>query len=130
MNKAAIIERAIRRWREEYASDPEFRSFTHIDALTLNIERACQAAIDLSMHLVARERLGMPQNSADAFRMLARAGQLKSSTAQAMIAMTGFGNIAIHAYQEMDMGVLRHIAEEGHRSLILLCQELGLLIRP
>lgn len=74
LNKAAIIERAIRRLRQEYAADPELKSFTHIDALTLNIERACQAAIDLSMHLVARERLGMPQASADAFPMLCRAG--------------------------------------------------------
>ena len=130
LNKAAIMERAIRRLREEYASDPEFRSFTHIDALTLTIERACQAAIDLAMHLVARERLGMPQNSADAFRMLAKAGLLKSPTVQAMVAMTGFRNIAIHEYQAMDMGVLRHIAQEGHKSLIVLCAELGLVIRP
>lgn len=130
LNKAAIIERAIRRLRDEYASDPELQSFTHIDALTLNIERACQAAIDLSMHLVARERLGMPQNSADAFRMLAKAGLVSAPTVRAMVAMTGFRNIAIHEYQEMDMGVLRHIAQDGYKSLIVLCEELGLVIRP
>lgn len=51
LNKAAIMERAIRRLREEYAFDPELTNYSHIDALTLNIERACQAAIDLALHL-------------------------------------------------------------------------------
>ena len=31
----------------------------HLDALTLNVERACQAAIDLAMHVVAAEHLGI-----------------------------------------------------------------------
>jgi hypothetical protein len=40
MNKAAIMERCIRRMREEYAADPTLANHTHLDALTLNIERA------------------------------------------------------------------------------------------
>ena len=63
LNKASIIERALRRVREEYSCDPGLTDYTHIDAMTLNIERACQAAIDLAMHVVARDRLGMPQTS-------------------------------------------------------------------
>jgi uncharacterized protein YutE (UPF0331/DUF86 family) len=55
-NKAAIIERSLRRMKEEFAADPELVNYTHIDAMTLNIERACQAAIDLALHLIARER--------------------------------------------------------------------------
>ncbi len=45
-NKASIIERTLRRMKEEYTADPELKSFTHIDAITLNIERACRTAID------------------------------------------------------------------------------------
>jgi len=51
LNKAAIMKRCIERIHEEYAADPELSSFTHIDALTMNIERACQAAIDLAFHI-------------------------------------------------------------------------------
>ena len=58
-NKSAIIERSLRRMREELTADPELTNYTHIDAMILNIERACQAAIDLALHLVAREHLGM-----------------------------------------------------------------------
>jgi uncharacterized protein YutE (UPF0331/DUF86 family) len=77
LNKAAIIERALRRMKEEYAADPQLKNFTHIDALILNIERACQAAIDLAMHLVTKNRLGMPQNNAEAFRLLFKAGIIR-----------------------------------------------------
>jgi len=51
LNKAAIIERCIRRIREEHAACPALDDSTRVDALTLNIERACQAAIDMAMHL-------------------------------------------------------------------------------
>ncbi len=48
LNKAAIIGRCIARIKEEYVADPEFTNQTRVDALTLNVERACQAAIDLA----------------------------------------------------------------------------------
>ena len=54
LNKAAIIERAIRRMHEEYRANPTLDNYTHIDAMTLNVERACQAAIDLACILWQR----------------------------------------------------------------------------
>ena len=130
LNKAAIIERSIRRLREEYAFDPELTNYSHIDALTLNIERACQAAIDLALHLVAREHLGMPQNSADAFKLLHKAELITEQTAKAMVAMTGFRNVAVHEYQGLDINVIRSIAEEHWKSLVTFCSEVGLRIQP
>ena len=129
-NKGAIIERYIRRMQAEYAADPTLQNFTHIDALTLNLERACQAAIDLAMHLVARDHLGMPQSSADAFRVLAQAGRISQASCRAMMAMTGFRNIAIHTYQERDLTILRKIATEDWHSLVAFASECGLGVRP
>ena len=130
LNKAAIVERSIRRLREEYAFDPRLTNYTHIDALTLNIERACQAAIDLALHLVAREHLGMPQNSADAFKLLRKAELITEQSALAMVAMTGFRNVAVHEYQGLDLNVIRSIAEEHWKSLVTFCAEVGLRIQP
>jgi len=130
LNKAAIIERAIHRMHEEYAFDPELTNYTHIDALTLNIERACQAAIDLALHLVAREHLGMPQNSADAFKLLRKARLITEPTALAMVGMTGFRNVAVHEYQGVDINVIQSIAQEHWKSLVTFCAEVGLRIRP
>jgi uncharacterized protein YutE (UPF0331/DUF86 family) len=129
LNKGAIIERAIRRALEEFGADRELKNFTHIDAMTLNLERACQAAIDWAMYLVAREHLGMPQNSADAFRLLFQAGLISEASRSAMSAMTGFRNVAVHEYQELDLSVLRKIAEDGWRSLVVYAKELGVNIK-
>lgn len=41
INKAAIIERCVRRMIEEARACPLLDDYTHTDALTLNIERAC-----------------------------------------------------------------------------------------
>lgn len=79
LNKASIIERCIRRMQEEAAAAPQFDDYTHLDALTLNVERACQAAIDMAMHVVAERHLGMPQSMGDAFVLLER--QLHRPTA-------------------------------------------------
>jgi uncharacterized protein YutE (UPF0331/DUF86 family) len=88
LNKAAIIERCIKRIHEEYRADPEFEGYTHVDALTLNVERACQACIDLAMHLVATQHLGIPQSSSDAFKLLRQADLISAELENAMRAMT------------------------------------------
>ena len=118
LTKAAIIERALRRMKQEYLANPELDNYTHIDAMTLNVERACQAAIDLAMHIVARDHLGLPQSSAEAFRLMREAGYITEDIRKNMAAMTGFRNIAIHEYQQMDMSILRHIAESRWQSLV------------
>lgn len=130
LNKAAIIERSIKRLLQEYDADPELASYTHIDALTLNLERACQAAIDLAFHLCMLRKLGMPQTSSDAFRLLQRSGVIEQETARTMIAMVGFRNVAIHEYQVLDMDILRSIATGGWRSLVRYLEELGVRIQP
>jgi len=101
----------------------------HLDALTLNVERACQGAIDLAMHVVALEHLGMPQSQADAFRLLADAERIDSSLANRMIGMCGFRNILIHQYQELESESLQKVAVEHWRDLVALCEALGLRIK-
>jgi len=129
LNKAAIIERCIRRIHEEYAADPTLTDFTHVDALTLNIERACQAAIDLAMHIVADRRLGMPQTSAEAFTLIRNAGLISEDLEKHLRAMTGFRNIAIHQYQDLDTRILHVIAQHGWKDFVEFCKALGVRIK-
>lgn len=126
--KAAIIERSLRRVLEIHRSDPELSSLVNLDALTLNVERACQAAIDLTMHVVAVEHHGMPQSQADAFRLLADANRIEARLAERMIGMCGFRNILIHQYQELEPQRLHDVATEHWRDLVMLCEALGLRI--
>jgi uncharacterized protein YutE (UPF0331/DUF86 family) len=112
LNKSAIIRRCLARVREEYRSDPgRLDDFTVQDAIILNVLRACEAAIDLAMHLVAERKLGVPQSSRHSFELLEAAGLLSAESARSMMRMCGFRNIAVHNYQEMELAILRSILE-------------------
>mgnify|MGYP003584135718 CR=1 FL=1 len=130
LNKAAVIERCIRRLGEESRACPNYDNFTHIDALTLNVERGCQAAIDMAMHVVAERHLGVPQSNAEAFTFLERAGLIDAALSKSLRGMAGFRNVAVHQYEELDMDVLRWVVESGHRDWICLGQALGVAIIP
>jgi uncharacterized protein YutE (UPF0331/DUF86 family) len=101
VNKAAAIERAVRRVREEYAGDPRclLDNQTLQDAIILNLQRACESSIDAAMHLVRLHRLGVPQETREAFAMLEQAHRLDARLADRFKKMVGFLNVAIHDYQ-------------------------------
>lgn len=70
-NKIATIERCLARVREEYRDEPaRLDSLTVEDSIVLNLQRACEASIDLAMRLVALRRLGVPPESRAAFELL------------------------------------------------------------
>ena len=98
LNKAAAIERCVARAKEEYNIDPRsfVSNFSRQDAAILNIQRACEAALDIGQHLIRREQLGVPQSARDVFELLAKSEWIKRSLAEALKRMIGFRNIAIH----------------------------------
>ena len=105
LNKATTIERCVARAREEYDRDPDTfdRDFTRQDAALLNIQRACEAALDIGHHLIRRDGLGLPQSARDVFRLLASAGRIDADLADSLMRMVGFRNIAVHDYQTLHL---------------------------
>lgn len=114
LNKAAAIERAVQRAREEYAGDDAhlLENQTRQDAIILNLQRACESSIDAAMHMVRVHRLGIPQETREAFDMLERAGHITPSLAARLRKMVGFRNIAVHDYQKLSLDVVRSILVE------------------
>lgn len=113
MNKSMIIRRCLHRINEEYAGNPlNLHNYTKQDSIVLNLQRACEAAIDLAMHVVAEKKLGLPQNSKQAFSLLEQAGLLNKDLAARMKSMVGFRNIAVHDYQALNLIVVQRIIEE------------------
>lgn len=112
LNKISVIERCMNRVRDVYANDAgSLKDFTKQDSIILNIQRACEASIDLAMHIVAETRLGLPQTSRDAFDMLHNALIIDENTAKRLKAMVGFRNIAVHDYQTVNIDILQQIVE-------------------
>lgn len=113
LNKISVIERCIKRVNEEYEGEPlNLKNYTKQDSIVLNLQRASEASIDLAMHIVAEKKLGLPQNSRDAFTFLENEGILSTSLSTKMKAMVGFRNIAVHDYQELNLLILEKILEK------------------
>lgn len=83
VSKAATIERCVKRAREEYdkGHDTFASDNTRQDAAILNIQRACEAALDAGQHLVRSHKLGVPQSARDVFSLLTEAGFIPSELA-------------------------------------------------
>ncbi len=77
----------------------------------MNLMRASAAAIDLAMHVVRTHRLGLPQESREAFALLRDARFLDDDLTRRMQAMVGFRNIAVRSYQQLDLNIVRSILE-------------------
>ncbi len=107
VNKAATIERCVRRAHEEYEKDPATfaTDVTRQDAAILNILRACEAALDMGQHLIRRERLGVPQSARDVFELLLQGDWVAESQVKSLKNMVGFRNIAVHDYQVLQLPI-------------------------
>lgn len=114
VNKAAIIERCVARVREVYAGNPTnlVGDFTKQDSIVLNIQRACETSIDMAMYVVRTRKLGIPQESRDAFVLLESAGLLDSVLASRLKLMVGFRNVAVHDYTALNLEVVQSIVTQ------------------
>jgi uncharacterized protein YutE (UPF0331/DUF86 family) len=124
LNKAAAIERAVARVREEYGGDDGnlVANQTRQDAIVLNLQRACESSIDAAMRLVRVRRLGVPQESREAFDLLERAGLLPPELATQMRKMVGFRNIAVHDYQRLSLDIVRAIVTDRLDDFLLFAR--------
>lgn len=102
------MSRSVARAREEYAVDPDTFITNHSrqNAAILNIQRACEAALDMGQHFIRVKRLGIPQSSRDVFELLAMDGIIDAPLALAMKNMVGFRNIALHDDQKLQLPIV------------------------
>lgn len=110
LNKIETIERCINRINTVYDNNPEnLKDYTKQDSIMLNIQRACEASIDLAMHIISKQKLGIPQNSRDAFDVLNEKNIIDDKLSKNLKAMVGFRNIVVHDYQSINIKVVESI---------------------
>jgi uncharacterized protein YutE (UPF0331/DUF86 family) len=124
LNKVATIERCVARAREEYAKNPATFADDHTrqDAAILNIQRACEAALDIGQHLVRLRKLGVPQSARDVFSMLAGARMIPADLADTLKRMVGYRNIAVHDYQALQLPITVAIIEKHLDDFLLFAR--------
>ena len=113
LNKADIIENCLRRIDEVYMNttgnlkDDQ----TKQDSILLNLERACQAAIDMGMRVVKMRSLGLPKESRDAFRLMADSGLIDFDLNRSLQGLVGFRNTAVHNYKKLDLDIVESVIQ-------------------
>jgi uncharacterized protein YutE (UPF0331/DUF86 family) len=124
LNKAATIERCVARAREEYAAaGTQFATdFTRQDAAVLNIQRACEAALDMGHHLIRLNKLGIPQSARQVFDLLAQGGFIPAALAEQLKKMVGFRNIAVHEYQQLLLPITESIITQHLDEFLVFAQ--------
>lgn len=113
LNKVATIERCLMRINDEYRGhEAELEiNYTRQDSIILNLQRACEASIDIAMHLVRVRRLGIPQESRDAFDLLSDNGIISVHLSDRLKSMVGFRNVAVHDYRKLNLEIVRSVVE-------------------
>ncbi|NGX52011.1 MAG: hypothetical protein KR126chlam5_00304, partial [Candidatus Anoxychlamydiales bacterium] len=114
LNKIAIIEKCINRIKEEYiGSEKEFESnFTKQDSIILNLQRSCEAAVDLAARLIRLNNLGVPQKTRDVFVFLEEGKIISQDLSKRLQKMVGFRNIAVHDYKSLNLAIVKSIIEK------------------
>ena len=116
INKVATIERCVKRIIDVYNNNPEnLQDYTKQDSIILNIQRACEASIDIAMHVVSEKKLGLPKSSREAFKLLEEANLIETKLVKTLMNMVGFRNIAVHDYQAIELEILKAIIEKHLR---------------
>ncbi len=112
LNKFETIEKCINRINEEYDGDcKNLKDYRKMDMILLNLQRACEAVLDLALYVVSTRKLGLPQTKREAFIILEESGIIDKTMSRNMQGMVGFRNIAVHDYKEIDEEILKDVIE-------------------
>lgn len=125
LNKYEIIERCINRINEEYENNSEnLEDYRRLDCIVLNLQRACEATIDIAMYIVSTRKLGIPQTKKEAFKKLEENNIISKDMSKNMQNMTDFRNIAIHDYKEINEEILKEVIEKHLNDLLEFARQM------
>ena len=118
--KAKVIERCVGRAREEYAlAEGLFLSnYSRQDAAILNIQRACEAALDMAQRVISTQKWGLAEFSKDLFGVLQRHAVIDEKMTTTLSHMVGFRNLAVHDYEDLDMKIVESIIKNDASDLL------------
>lgn len=125
LNKYEIVERCINRINEEYENNFEnLENYRRLDCIVLNLQRACEATIDIAMYIVSTRKLGIPQTKKEAFKKLEENNIISKDMSKNMQNMTDFRNIAIHDYKEINEEILKEVIEKHLNDLLEFARQM------
>ncbi len=111
--KIQSIERCLKRIHDKYNAEKLEDDFDMQDIIILNLQRACELSIDIAQRVLKKKKLGLSNESAAAFFMLADNDIISKELSLKMSKMVGFRNIAVHDYTNLNLGIIKNIIKYG-----------------
>ena len=113
-SKLESLRRCLARIRDKAPSsaDELAQDLDLQDIITVNLQRAVQVCVDVASHLLAETDAPVPDTMAGTFDSLVDTGLIESKVAEGMTRAVGFRNIAVHAYRELDWGIVYTIVND------------------
>jgi uncharacterized protein YutE (UPF0331/DUF86 family) len=126
LHKAKVIERCVGRARQEYAATQGHFStdLTRQDAAVLNLQRACEAALDMAQRVISLQGWGIAETSKDLFTLLQRHSVISAAMAKTLTNMVGFRNLAVHDYEELNYDIVESIINKDCNDLLLFSEQM------
>ncbi|MFO8033807.1 MAG: DUF86 domain-containing protein [Candidatus Bipolaricaulota bacterium] len=74
---------------------------------------ATEAIIDISNHIISKNKLGTPEDYGDIFRLLGKAGIVPADFAGELMKMARFRNRLVHIYWDVDDAEIYRLLSDG-----------------
>ena len=116
IEKKARMERCIKQIKAYYSEPSRLtfeEDFLKQDAIAINLQRVCELAIDIANVAIKEKKLGLPSSSRESFILLFEAGLIDKKSADKLCKMVGFRNVLVHAYQDLDLKLMKKLIEEN-----------------
>ena len=91
----------------------------------MNIQRACDLAIDMANMVISHERWGLPRSAKEVFVLLKERAVIQSDLSKNLQNMVGFRNLSVHQYENLDMAIVERVISD---KLSALLQFAGLVL--
>lgn len=111
LGKLESLSRCLERIKEKTPSAAEElkADFDRQDIISVNLERAIQACVDVGMHIISQRNIPLPDSMTGTFLSLARLAVIDEHTAVVMGKAVGFRNTAVHAYRSINWDIVYSI---------------------
>ncbi|WP_394180755.1 DUF86 domain-containing protein [Marinomonas posidonica] len=112
IHKCASIERAVKRIEEVYRTSFHFKNdLTSQESVIFNLQRACQACIDIANATNKHYQMSLPYSADESFELMSEAGLISKTTKCNLQQLNSIKTIAVRDPQHLDANVLAQLIE-------------------
>ncbi|EFI34247.1 protein of unknown function DUF86 [Desulfonatronospira thiodismutans ASO3-1] len=127
LSKMAAVQKHVRRVKTKRdIQEHEFlQDLDRQESILFNLQMAIQNCIDLAAHVVSEKDLGLPGSTNEIFYLLEDQGYIHQDLTERMVKATGFRNLLVHEYGEIDLKVVFKVSHEDVEDLEEFARVLG-----